>query len=291
MFKVKAQSSFCPTPCLGAGKVKYGSGSLSTTAFSFPPSLFFLSRKDALTKLQPHRAIHENQQGVISSLCLGVLSRALTHMPRQTAWSLPSHRAQQPRLPPVLASALLSLHFMTLLLSWLLCALWKQHANFFKSMSQFYLNSSAGFILLVCFSLLENGLIKPLIHETDLISSPRMPLQTRPVSCRAQTSGAFSGSGWSCPAHPTPAVFWSPPPALSWGWHMLSLFCVREVFGAMCVTWFPGSCYRQKTSPWERGKGKAGTAKAVPKEIWRVCELHKCTDLIVWHFSENQYRC
>lgn len=93
MFKVKAQNSSYPPLCLGAVKFKYGSGSLSTTAFLFPPSLFFLSRKDGLTKLQPHRAIHENQQGVISSLCLGVLalSRALTHMPRQTAWSLPSH--------------------------------------------------------------------------------------------------------------------------------------------------------------------------------------------------------
>lgn len=133
-----------------------------------------------------------NKEAFLPFLCLGVLT-----LFRQTAWPLHSHtQFSSHQIAPQHWLQVCCLFVLWLsLFSWLLCALWKQYANFFKSMSQFYLNSSAGFILLVWFSLLEDGLIIPLIHERDLISSPRMSLQTAagPVSCRAQPSGAFSG--------------------------------------------------------------------------------------------------
>lgn len=155
-------------------------------------------------------------------------------------------------------------------------------------MSQFYPHSSAGFTLLVCFSLLENGLIIPLIHETDLISSPRMSLQKQQVlsSCRDQTPGAFSGRLWSGAAQLSPLLLCSWALTLFWtvAVPVLSHFCVREVFGGTCVNWFPGSFYSRKHH-WERGKWKIVRVKAVPKVVWRICELHKCTDLIIWHLD------
>lgn len=119
-----------------------------------------------------------------------------------------------------------------------------------SNLCQFYLNSSAGFILLVCFSLLENGLIIPLIHETDLISSPRMSLQTRPVSCRAQTSGAFSGRfRVELPSSPHSCCVLEPSPCSELGLaHAEPLQCEGGVWWHVCKL-IPGSCYRQKTSP------------------------------------------
>lgn len=127
-------------------------------------------------------------------------------------------------------------------------------------MSQFYLNSSAGFILLVCFSLLENGLIIPLILETDLISSPRISLQTHSVSLQSSNIRSSLREVQSGAAQLTPllmccwalTLFWAVPVP------MLSHLCVREVFSGMCVNWFPGSFYRQKTSPLRRGKWMKG---------------------------------
>lgn len=107
-----------------------------------------------------------------------------------------THSAQQaPDWPPALASGLLSLHFMTLPLLLASLCLMKTICKFLQIYAPILSEFIRRLYSVICFSLLEDGLIIPLIHERDLISSPRMSLQTatHPVSCRAQTSGSFSG--------------------------------------------------------------------------------------------------
>lgn len=106
-------------------------------------------------------------------------------------------------------------------------------------------------------------------------------------SCLLQRSNTRSflreAVEWSCPTQPTPAVFLSPHSVLNCGCARAEpLLC--EVFGGTCVNWFPGSFYSRKHH-WERGKWKIVRVKAVPKVVWRICELHKCTDLIIWHLD------
>lgn len=222
-------------------------------------------------------------------LCLGVLtlSRGLTHMPRQTAWSLQSH-TQFSRLPPALASALLSFHFITVPLFLASLCLMRTICKFL----QIYVPILSTFIS----RLYSVSLFFPLgewPHHTPhswnrshLQSQNVFTKATSPVSCRDQTSGAFSGRLWSGAAQLSPLLLCSWALTLFWtvAVPVLSHFCVREVFGGTCVNWFPGSFYSRKHH-WERGKWKIVRVKAVPKVVWRICELHKCTDLIIWHLD------
>lgn len=106
------------------------------------------------------------------------------------------------------------------------------------------------------------------------------------TSCLLQSSNIRSllREVWSGAAQLTPLLLCSGALTLFWAgagtcWASAVWWrCLVPCVSADSQVAFTG----RKHHPWERGKWKADTDKAVPKVLWRICEFHKCTDLIIW---------